>query len=66
MTAAIAFLVVESMDSGRLYRYGFAVSGNEATFTLSGEVAEQYTPVRPALVGGHRSPCGLRARSRGP
>jgi hypothetical protein len=40
-----AFLVVESMGSGRLYRYGFSVSGTEATFTLAGEVAEQYTPV---------------------
>jgi hypothetical protein len=40
-----AFLVVESMDSGRLYRYGFTVAGNEATFALTGEVAEQYTPV---------------------
>jgi hypothetical protein len=54
-----AFLVVESMGSGRLYRYGFNVSGNEATFTLVGEVAEQYTPV--AAGAGRRAPVAVWA-----
>jgi len=40
-----AFLVVEAWESGRLYRYSFAVSGNDVTFALVGEVAEQYAPV---------------------
>lgn len=42
------FLVVESMSSGHLYRYGLAVSGNDANFTLVGEVVEQYVAASAA------------------
>jgi hypothetical protein len=38
----VPFLVVEAWESGRLYRYGFDVSGNDVTFALAGEVVEQY------------------------
>jgi hypothetical protein len=54
-----AFLVVESMGSGRLYRYGFTVAVNEATFALTGEVAEQYTPVSAGA--GRRAPVAVWA-----
>jgi hypothetical protein len=52
------FLVVEAWESGRLYRYGFAVSGNDVSFTLSGEVVEQYVA---ASAAGRRNPVAVWA-----
>jgi hypothetical protein len=43
-----AFLVVEAWESGRLYRYGFTVAGNEVSFDLKGEVVEQYVAASAA------------------
>lgn len=42
------FLVVEAWESGRLYRYSFAVSGNDVSFDLLGEVVEQYVAASAA------------------
>lgn len=52
------FLVVEAWESGRLYRYSFAVSGNDVSFTLIGEVVEQYVA---ASAAGRRSPVAVWA-----
>jgi hypothetical protein len=40
-----AYLKVEDESTGRLYRYDFAITGNEVTFTFKTEVMEEDTPV---------------------
>jgi hypothetical protein len=52
------FLVVEAWESGRLYRYGFTVAGNDVAFTLAGEVVEQYVA---ASAAGRRAPVAVWA-----
>jgi hypothetical protein len=52
------FLVVEAWESGRLYRYGFTVAGNDVSFTLGGEVVEQYVA---ASAAGRRAPVAVWA-----
>jgi hypothetical protein len=52
------FLVVEAWESGRLYRYGFTVAGNDVNFTLGGEVVEQYVA---ASAAGRRAPVAVWA-----
>jgi hypothetical protein len=52
------FLVVEAWESGRLYRYSFAVSGNDVSFSLKGEVVEQYVAASAAR---RRSPVAVWA-----
>jgi hypothetical protein len=50
-----AYLKVEDESTGRLYRYDFAITGNEVTFTFKTEVMEEDTPVAAGAPRNKRS-----------